>query len=73
MFDRLLPDEKAALAAYFANGGKVKRPAPAKVAKVEPRDPRAPVVISRVAARPLAMKMTQGFAFVALSDRNSRR
>lgn len=56
---------EAAIAAFLANGGKVKRPPPPKpIAKRE----SGPIQLSRVAARPLTMKLTIGYPERALRD-----
>lgn len=71
MYDRLFADEKAAIAEWLAKNA-VKR-APWHKTIAPQRDTNAPVVISRVAAKPVTMKLTQGFNFKSLSDSVTRR
>jgi hypothetical protein len=60
-------DMIAALVDYVRKGGAVYRAVTPK-AKTVKRDPNGRIIMSRVAAKPVTSKVTQGYALKALKD-----
>jgi hypothetical protein len=58
-----------ALVAYTRKGGAVRRIAAPKVKAVKQTDAGGRIVMSRVAAKPVTSKVTQGYAMKTLMDK----